>query len=215
MIGRLSATGAGSHSFEYSSREAMLQGIDGAVKAHERAHLLALGGNARGGISYDYIITADGHRYAVGGSVGVDLKPVPGDPRATIRKMRSIRAAALSPISPSSADRRIAAEAARIELQARQELEQQRMPEGPEAAETGTGTTVPEFPAADESRLYSSGTPEMIIKNAEAVRRSILQSGDLTARNIQLLARTYVMEMQAEKRLEEREADGKQINIVV
>ena len=45
-----------------------------------------------------------------------------GDPEATIRKAQTIKSAALAPQDPSSQDRRVAAEASRMEQEARQEL---------------------------------------------------------------------------------------------
>jgi hypothetical protein len=65
--------------------EIRLQEVDAAVRAHEHAHVNALG---KGVIVYDTLIGPDGTAYAVGGSVAVDLSPVPGDPEATIRKAR-------------------------------------------------------------------------------------------------------------------------------
>ncbi|MEM6357195.1 MAG: putative metalloprotease CJM1_0395 family protein, partial [Pseudomonadota bacterium] len=54
------------------------------------------------------------------GSVSIDVSPVPGDPEATIAKMQQVKAAALAPAEPSSADRRVAtvAEAAQREAEA-------------------------------------------------------------------------------------------------
>lgn len=54
-----------------------LSAIDASVKAHEWSHLLALGPYAAGPIEYDFLIDSEGNRYAVGGSVAVDLNPVP------------------------------------------------------------------------------------------------------------------------------------------
>ena len=62
--------------------------------------------------------------YAVGGSIGVDTSPVPGDPEATIRKARMLRLAAFGPMQPSSADMQVAADAYRMEMEARREIEQ-------------------------------------------------------------------------------------------
>jgi hypothetical protein len=104
-------------------RNAELASIDGAVRAHEQAHLAALGVYAQTGAEYDYLITADGRRYAVGGSVSVNLQPVPGDPEATIRKARALIMAAYSPTSPSGPDMRVAAEAYRMEMEAVRQLE--------------------------------------------------------------------------------------------
>lgn len=92
---------------------------DREVRAHEQAHA-RVGGQYAGSPSYTYQTGPDGKRYAIGGSVAIDVSPVPGDPEATIAKMEQVKAAALAPAEPSSADRRIAtlAEAASREAQA-------------------------------------------------------------------------------------------------
>ncbi len=108
-----------------------LQSISGAVKAHEKTHLAVLGAAAAGPIQYSYLIGPGGERFAVGGSIKVDLKPVPGNPEETIRKARRIRLASYAVNSPSGADMRVAAEAYRMEVQAKRELaEEQAAEEG-------------------------------------------------------------------------------------
>ncbi len=94
---------------------------DREVRAHEQAHMAA-GGPHAGSASYSYETGPDGREYAVGGEVSVDLSPVAGDPQATIAKMQQIRRAALAPAQPSSQDRQVATQAARIEAKARAEL---------------------------------------------------------------------------------------------
>jgi len=106
--------------------EAELQAISGRVKAHELAHMAVLGGAAASGIQYSYAIGPGGARYATGGSIAVDFSPVPGNPKATIRKARQIRRAALAPGDPSAADMRAAAKAYRMEKEAQKELEKAR-----------------------------------------------------------------------------------------
>lgn len=95
---------------------------DAEVKAHEAAHLAAAGGLAQGGASYEYQKGPDGQNYAVGGEVSIDSSAVDGNPEATITKAQQIRSAALAPASPSSQDYKVAAQASRIEAEARQEL---------------------------------------------------------------------------------------------
>jgi len=97
---------------------------DQEVRLHEQAHLAAAGPYARGGPSYTYQTGPDGRRYAVGGEVPIDLSPVPGDPQATLRKAHTLRRAALAPAHPSAADQAVAARAAALAVQARQELRQ-------------------------------------------------------------------------------------------
>lgn len=104
---------------------AALAKTDRAVRAHEQAHLAAAGGHATSGPRYEYRTGPDGKRYAVGGEVGIDSAPVPGNPEATIRKAQIIQAAASAPADPSSQDRAVAAQAARMEAKARLELARQ------------------------------------------------------------------------------------------
>lgn len=94
---------------------------DAEVRAHEQAHLAAAGRYARGGASFSFERGPDGASYAVGGRVGIDLSKE-RTPEDTMRKMQIVRRAALAPLSPSAADRSIAARAAAMESQARQEL---------------------------------------------------------------------------------------------
>ncbi len=98
---------------------------DSEVRAHEQAHSSAAGNLALGGVSFDYETGPDGKRYAVGGEVSIDTSGVAGDPQATIRKAQQIRRAASAPVDPSAQDRSVAAEASRMEAQARSEIAQQ------------------------------------------------------------------------------------------
>lgn len=91
------------------------------VRAHEQAHLAAAGQYARGGASFSLERGPDGALYAVGGQVGIDLSKE-RTPEDTARKMQTVRRAALAPLSPSAADRSIAARAAAMESEARQEI---------------------------------------------------------------------------------------------
>ncbi|MFQ3621277.1 MAG: putative metalloprotease CJM1_0395 family protein [Spirochaetales bacterium] len=99
-----------------------LSSIDGAVKAHEWAHLKTLGPYAAGPIQYDFVIDAEGNRYAVGGSIPVDLNPIPSDPEATVRKAKAILQAAYAPGNPSAADMQVAQKALNLLRQAEKEL---------------------------------------------------------------------------------------------
>ena len=96
---------------------------DAAVRAHEAAHRFALGAHAAGAVHLQTVRGADGESLAVGGSIRADLTPVPGDPRATLRKANAVRRAALAVSHPSSADLRVAAEAYRTARTAQHELE--------------------------------------------------------------------------------------------
>lgn len=100
--------------------EQQLQEIDAQVRAHEHAHVAALGS---GVITYETVTGPDGRSYAVGGGVPVNMEPIPGDPAATVRKAQRIIQAAYAPGMPSAADQRVAAEAYQMEVQAQRELD--------------------------------------------------------------------------------------------
>ncbi len=103
-----------------------LQQADAGVRAHEAAHMAAAGAYASGGASYIYARGPDGRLYAVGGSVRVNLSPVPGDPEATIRKAKALIQAAYAVGQPSAADIRVAAEAYQMEMQAQRQIDSRR-----------------------------------------------------------------------------------------
>jgi len=96
-----------------------LQSRDTTVRAHESAHIAAGGGVITSGARYSYQKGPDGRQYAVGGEVGIDPSPVPGNPRATLAKMAVVKAAALAPAQPSATDQSVAAAASQTEAQAR------------------------------------------------------------------------------------------------
>lgn len=100
-----------------------LEEEDAEVRAHEHAHVAALG---KGVIVYDTVTGPDGTTYAVGGGVAVDLEPVPGDPEATLRKARLAIQAAYAVGEPSGADMRVAAEAYQLEVAAQADLEREQ-----------------------------------------------------------------------------------------
>lgn len=105
-----------------------LQMRDREVRAHEAAHAAA-GGSYAGSPSYTYERGPDGRTYAVGGSVGIDMAPVQGDPRATLQKAQQIRAAALAPAQPSAQDMQVAQKAQAMAIQARSDMAQELMVE--------------------------------------------------------------------------------------
>jgi len=111
-----------------------LKARDREVRAHEAAHVAAGAGIVRGGTSFTYQRGPDGVQYAIGGEVQIDTSKVTGDPQATVRKAERIRAAALAPAQPSSADRAIAARAAQMAIEARAEINLQRNAEADESA---------------------------------------------------------------------------------
>lgn len=98
-----------------------LTAIDRKVKAHEEAHLSVGADLVRGGPTYSYQTGPDGKRYAIAGEVQIDTSKG-RKPQETIPKAQHIRATALAPANPSSQDRQVAALAAGMEMEARQEL---------------------------------------------------------------------------------------------
>ncbi|MBU1169445.1 MAG: SprA-related family protein [Proteobacteria bacterium] len=121
-----SETKSGQRDSEYSPEEqkqiSNLKARDTEVKAHEQAHIAAGGQYVRGGAHFEYQTGPDGKKYAVGGEVSIDASKEPGDPKATIAKMRTIIRAATAPANPSGQDRAVAANASRIEMEAQSEV---------------------------------------------------------------------------------------------
>jgi len=104
-----------------------LRARDREVRTHEAAHKAAAGNLARGGAQFEFETGPDGRRYAVGGEVSIDTSKVSGDPQATISRAQTIRRAANAPAQPSGQDRAVAAQATRMEAEARQELTEQKL----------------------------------------------------------------------------------------
>lgn len=99
-----------------------LKARDREVRVHEAAHA-SVGGRYAGSASLEYARGPDGKNYAVGGEVSISTSAVSGDPQSTIEKARVIQAAALAPAQPSSQDRRVAAKASQMEIEARSDLQ--------------------------------------------------------------------------------------------
>lgn len=95
-----------------------LEARDREVRQHEQAHLAAAGDLAAGGATYTYQTGPDGKRYAIGGSVDIQLK-TGRTPEETARNMERAQRAANAPASPSAPDRAVAALAAREAADAR------------------------------------------------------------------------------------------------
>ena len=102
-----------------------LQRIDRKVQAHEMAHLAAGAGLVRGGPTYGYETGPDGRRYAVSGEVSIDGSPA-DTPERTVTKAARIKTAALAPADPSAQDRRVAASAEQMAMDARMQIAQQQ-----------------------------------------------------------------------------------------
>lgn len=101
---------------------------DAEVRRHEQAHARA-GGQHAGMPTYEYETGPDGKQYAIGGSTPIDISPIPGDPAATIEKMRVVKAAATAPAEPSGQDRAIAARADAQMREAQAELAKEKAAE--------------------------------------------------------------------------------------
>lgn len=125
---------------DYVSR---LSSADREVRAHEAAHVAAGGSNITSGVSFSFQTGPDGKAYAVGGEVGIDISPVPGNPQATITKMMMVRAAALAPADPSPQDLAVAAAAAQIEAAARAQIAAQAQAKFSEIHSTGKTAVSP------------------------------------------------------------------------
>jgi hypothetical protein len=121
-----------------------LQKRDREVRAHEMAHVAAGAGLVTRGASYTYQSGPDGQRYAIGGEVSIDTSPG-RTPEETLDKAARIRAAALAPADPSPQDRRVAAQAGRMTMDARMELARQQF-----EAQSKTNADAPNNTTADK-----------------------------------------------------------------
>lgn len=110
---------------------AALKRRDAEVRRHERAHQTA-GGGLVGPATFQFQRGPDGKLYAIGGEVSIDSSPAP-TPEATIAKMAAVIRAALAPVSPSTADRQVAAQARANQIEAQQQLAEQRTEEAAQA----------------------------------------------------------------------------------
>ena len=168
---------------------AELESIDIKVRAHEQAHLAAAGSYATAGASFQYANGPDGKRYAVAGEVGIDTGKE-SSPEATIRKMQTVRAAALAPVDPSPQDRRVAAKASLAIVEAGQELQSIRFQQakgkakGTGKAETGLpGKPVPqegEKVVASESKQGKGVVSEQQQSALQAQQKAVAIMAGLT-----------------------------------
>ena len=99
-----------------------LKQTDTKVRNHEMAHIAAGGKYITSGANFSYQRGPDGKNYVVGGEVGIDTSPIPGDPDATIKKMNQIKNAALAPADPSPQDIKVASQATHSAAKAMSEL---------------------------------------------------------------------------------------------
>lgn len=110
-----------------------LQSIDKNVKAHEAAHQAA-GGGLAGAASFTYTRGPDNQMYATAGEVPVSMQKG-NTPEETIANARQIAAAAMAPADPSPQDYKVAANAAKMEFDARAEAMKLKAEESKEKEE--------------------------------------------------------------------------------
>ncbi|WAJ70016.1 putative metalloprotease CJM1_0395 family protein [Catenovulum adriaticum] len=149
---------------------------DQEVRIHEQAHANT-GGQYAGSPQYEFERGPDGKNYAVEGEVKIDVSPVSGDPQATIEKMDQVKRAALAPAEPSSADRKVANEAAQTAQEARAELIQAQSNNetvDPEQNINAAPSTVNTVPFA-EPDIQTQTTPSVadVFQNTQTEQASI------------------------------------------
>ncbi|MCW2236943.1 putative metalloprotease CJM1_0395 family protein [Azospirillum canadense] len=162
----VSASGAADPSAQPASDQQQqqiqaLQRADTSVRQHEAAHQ-ATGGPYAGGASFTYTRGPDGKNYATAGEVPVDTSPE-RDPQATIRKMETVKAAALAPADPSPQDMRVAQQADAAKAQAQQEQRSASSGTGGAGEGTSRGGTPGERPPEN-----GSAAPALAARGAAA-----------------------------------------------
>lgn len=110
-----------------------LQSIDRNVKAHEAAHQAA-GGGLAGAASFSYTRGPDNQMYATAGEVPIRMQKGK-TPEETIANARQVVAAAMAPADPSPQDYRVAANALKMEFEARAEATKLKAQEAQEKKE--------------------------------------------------------------------------------
>ena len=175
------SSSAASHAAELTPEEqqevAKLQARDAEVRTHEAAHLAAAGSYATSGASYTYETGPDGKKYAVGGEVSISTSPVKDDPEATLEKAQTIQRAALAPAQPSDQDRNVAAAAAQMAAQARQEIARQKTTPPQDSQETeGSQQVGAAFQLIREAVASSSTTQSASSPAASYAVQSVMSS---------------------------------------
>ncbi|EIM1020665.1 hypothetical protein LMQ59_001581 [Campylobacter coli] len=110
-----------------------LQSIDRNVKAHEAAHQAA-GGGLAGAASFSYTRGPDNQMYATAGEVPIRMQKG-RTPEETIANTRQVVAAAMAPADPSPQDYKVAANALKMEFEARAEATKLKAQEAQEKKE--------------------------------------------------------------------------------
>jgi hypothetical protein len=135
-----------------------LKARDAEVRAHEAAHLAAAGPHSNGAPTFEFETGPDGRQYATGGEVSIDSSPVAGDPEATVRKAQTIKRAALAPREPSGQDRQVAAQAAQLEAQARQQIQAEKAEESKETREENIEESSTTKPVTSQANTKEANT---------------------------------------------------------
>ncbi|EBD1719838.1 putative metalloprotease CJM1_0395 family protein [Campylobacter coli] len=138
-----------------------LQSIDRNVKAHEAAHQAA-GGGLAGAASFSYARGPDNQMYAVAGEVPIRMQEG-RTPEETIANARQVAAAAMAPADPSPQDYKVAANAAKMEFDARAEATKLKAQEAKEKKEEEEEKQE----SSDKNNQDSKNNPEKVEANKE------------------------------------------------
>lgn len=138
-----------------------LQSIDRNVKAHEAAHQAA-GGGLAGAASFSYTRGPDNQMYAVAGEVPIRMQEG-RTPEETIVNARQVAAAAMAPADPSPQDYKVAANAAKMEFDARAEATKLKAQEAKEKKEEEEEKQE----SSDKNNQDSKNNPEKVEANKE------------------------------------------------
>ena len=122
----------------------LLKNRDREVRAHEQAHA-SVGGPYAGAPNYQYTKGPDGQQYASSGHVNIDSSKIAGDPEATLQKALQLKRAALAPAQPSQQDRRVAANAQQLAIEARADLNALLLDAQRSSNSTASGSTIDTF----------------------------------------------------------------------
>ena len=118
-----------------------LKDTEREVITHEAAHQAAAGAFG-GGVSYTYTKGPDGKSYITGGEVPIQMR-TGSTPEETLRNMQQVQRAATAPADPSGQDRKVAAKAAAIAAQARQEITRENSSNNQDSHETEVARGTP------------------------------------------------------------------------
>ena len=150
-----------------------LSARDREVRAHEQAHVAA-GGQYAGAAQYQFERGPNGVNYAVSGEVSISVGKE-ATPEETLQKAQIVRRAALAPAEPSPQDRRVAAQATRMESEARQEIAQARIEDSKLQAEEQKSATQKDEEGRDQT-AEQSGIRDERNQNMVARQRGIIEN---------------------------------------